>query len=233
MEKDSSYRVGRIKAFIFDLDGTLLNTLADIGDAVNQVLLKRGYPTHSMDRYRMFVGDGLELLIKRALPKRESSPDNVLACLGEFKTAYEKTWDATTTPYDGIPELLNYLTQEGIRLAVLSNKPHVFTRQCVDKQLASWTFEKVMGFSSRFPKKPDPAGALSIMSDLNIDKKNCLYMGDSGVDMQTAAGAGIFSIGAAWGFRSETELMEHGCRFLAKHPMDVISFFLERQRRVL
>ena len=233
MEKDLLYQVGRIKAVIFDLDGTLLNTLADIGGAVNQVLLKRGYPTHPMDRYRMFVGDGSDMLIKRALPKRESSPDNVLACLEEFKTAYEKTWDATTTPYDGIPELLNHLTQEGTQLSVLSNKPHVFTRKCVDKQLASWTFEKVMGFSSRFPKKPDPASVLSIMSDLNIDKKNCLYVGDSGVDMQTAAAAGIFPIGAAWGFRPETELMEHGCQFLAKHPMDVISFFLERQRRVL
>ena len=213
----------RIKAVIFDLDGTLLNTLEDIGNAVNRILSKRGYPTHPMDSYRDFVGDGSEILVKRALPESASTRDKVLACLDEFKVEYGKTWDATTTPYAGIPELLSYLTHEGIQIAVLSNKSHVFTRQCVDRQLAAWTFEKVIGFSSRFPKKPDPAGALSILADLNIDKKNCLFMGDSGVDMQTAAAAGIFSVGAAWGFRSEAELMEYGCRFLARHPMDVLS----------
>lgn len=218
----------RIKAAIFDLDGTLLNTLEDIANAVNRVMLKRGYLPHPIDRYRYFVGDGSEMLIKRALPKLESVPDKVSACLEEFKVEYGKTWDATTKLYAGIPELLNHLTNNGIRLAVLSNKPHVFSRLCVDKLLAAWTFEKVIGFSSRFPKKPDPTGALSIVSDLNLDKKNCLFMGDSGVDMQTAAAAGIFSVGAAWGFRPDAELMEHGCRFLARHPMDVLSLLPSR-----
>jgi phosphoglycolate phosphatase len=211
----------RIKAIIFDLDGTLLNTLEDIGNAVNRVLADRGYPIHPVESYRTFVGDGWEMLIKRALPQSALSPDRVLACLNESKTAYSQTFDATTTPYDGIPELLTHLTREGIQLAVLSNKPQVFTRQLVDHLLSSWRFETVVGFSSRFPKKPDPAGALSILVDLNLDRKNCLYMGDSGVDMQTAAAAGIFSIGATWGFRTETELMENGCQFLARHPMDV------------
>ena len=222
MEKDILYRVGRIKAVIFDLDGTLLNTLADIGNAVNQVLSDRGYPTHPVNKYRSFVGDGWEMLVKRALPESASTRDRVKTCVEESMVEYGKTWDATTTPYDGIPELLNYLTHEGIRLAVLSNKPHVFTRQYVDKLLAAWTFEKVIGVSSRFPKKPDPAGALSIVTELNLDKKDCLFMGDSGVDMQTAASAGIFSVGAAWGFKPEAELMENGCRFLARHPMDVL-----------
>jgi len=229
MEKGSSYPVGRIKGVIFDLDGTLLDTLTDIGNAVNQVLLKRGYPTHPMDRYRFFIGDGWEILIKRALPDSESTRARVRECVDESKVTYEKTWDNTTTPYDGIPELLNHLTQEGIRLAVLSNKPQFFARKYVDKLLNAWRFENVIGFSSRFPRKPDPEGALSILAHLNLDKKNCLYMGDSGVDMQTAAAAGIFSIGAAWGFRPETELMEQGCQFLAKHPMDVISFMSRYQ----
>jgi phosphoglycolate phosphatase len=223
MKKDILCRAGRIKAVIFDLDGTLLNTLEDIGNAVNRVLLKRGYSTHPIDSYRQFVGDGSEMLIKRAIPESNSTPDRVLACLDEFKTEYGKTWDVTTKPYAGIPELLNRLTLYGVRLAVLSNKPHVFARQCVDRQLAAWTFEKVIGFSSRFPKKPDPAGALSIVEDLGLDKGDCLFMGDSGVDMQTAAAAGLFPVGAAWGFRSEAELMEYGCRFLARHPMDVLS----------
>jgi len=216
----------RIKAVIFDLDGTLLNTLEDIGNAVNQVLSNRGYPTHPVDRYRSFVGDGWELLIKRALPVLASTRDKVKACVEESLLEYGNTWDATTSPYTGIPELLNYLTYEGIRLAVLSNKPHVFAQQYVDKLLAEWTFEKVIGVGTRFLKKPDPAGALSILTELNIDKKNCLFIGDSGVDMQTAAAAGIFSVGAAWGFKPEAELMKNGCRFLARDPMDVLSLLV-------
>jgi len=222
MEKDILYRVGKIKAVIFDLDGTLLDTLEDIGNAVNRVLSNRGYPVHPVNRYRSFVGDGWEMLIKRALPESESTREKVKACVEDSMLAYAKTWDVTTAPYAGIPELLDDLTQKGIQLAVLSNKPHVFTRQYVDKLLAAWTFEKVIGVNSRFPRKPDPAGALSIVKELNLDKKNCLFMGDSGVDMQTAAAAGIFSVGAAWGFKSEAELMENGCRFLARHPRDVL-----------
>ena len=213
----------RIKAAIFDLDGTLLDTLEDIANAVNRVLSNRGYPTHPVNRYRSFVGDGWEMLVKRALPESASTRNRVSACVDESMLEYGKTWDVTTTLYAGIPELLNRLTHEGIKLAVLSNKPHVFARQYVDKLLAAWTFEKVIGVSSRFPRKPDPAGALSILTELNLDRKNCLFMGDSGVDMQTAAAVGIFSVGAAWGFKPEAELMENGCRFLARHPRDVLS----------
>lgn len=222
MGKNEINRNGRIRAVIFDLDGTLLNTLEDIGNAVNRVLSDRGYPTHPVDRYRSFVGDGWEMLIRRALPESAVTRDRVEACVEESMVEYGNTWDATTAPYDGIPELLNYLTHVGVRLAVLSNKPHVFTRQYVDKLLAAWTFDKVIGVSNRFRKKPDPAGALSILSALKLEKKECLFMGDSGVDMQTAAAAGIFSVGAAWGFKTEAELMENGCRFLARHPMDLV-----------
>ena len=212
----------RYKAVIFDLDGTLLNTLEDIGNAMNRVLSHGAYPTHPMSMYRSFVGDGWEALIRRALPESASIHDRVLA-LEEFKVAYGKTWDVTTAPYAGIPELLNHLSHAHIKLAVLSNKLHVFVRQCVDKQLAAWRFEKVIGFDNRFPKKPDPSGALSILEDLNLEKRACLFMGDSGVDMQTAVAAGLFPVGAAWGFRSETELMENGCRFLARHPLDLLA----------
>jgi len=225
MNKEPLNRPDKIKAVIFDLDGTLLNTLEDIGNALNRVLSNRGYPIHPIDRYRSFVGDGWEMLVRRALPESASTRDRVAACVEESTVEYGKTWDATTSPYTGIPELLNHLTHEGVQLAVLSNKPQVFTRQYVDKLLAAWTFEKVIGVSSRFPKKPDPTGALSIVADLNLDKKNCLYVGDSGVDMQTAAAAGIFSVGVAWGFRAVSELMENGCRFLARHPLDVLSLF--------
>jgi len=222
MNKEPGHRPARIKAVIFDLDGTLLDTLADIGNAVNRILSHKGYPTHPVERYKSFIGNGWETLVKRALPESESTPDRVTACAEESIVEYGKTWDATTAPYAGIPELLSHLTREGIQLAVLSNKPHDFTRQYVDKLLAAWRFETVIGGSHRFPKKPDPAGALRILADLNLDKKNCLFMGDSGVDMQTATAAGIFPVGAAWGFRSEAELLENGCRFFARHPLDVL-----------
>lgn len=223
MKKDILYQVGKIKAIIFDLDGTLLNTLEDIGNAVNRVLSSNGYPTHPVNRYRSFVGDGWEMLIKRALPEFGSSCEKVNTCVEESLAEYSRTWDVTTAPYAGIPELLDKLTQKGIQLAVLSNKPHVFTRQYVDKLLAAWTFEKIIGVSSRFPGKPDSAGALSILKELDLNTEDCLFIGDSGVDMQTAAAVGIFSVGAAWGFRPEAELLENGCRFLAKHPLDVLS----------
>ena len=223
MEKNKLNQVDRIKAIIFDLDGTLLNTLEDIGNAVNRVLSNSGYPTHPVNRYGSFVGDGWEMLIKRVLPESESTHEKVKVCVEESLMEYGKTWDVTTAPYAGIPELLDALTQKGIQLAVLSNKPHVFTRQYVDKLLAAWTFEKVIGVSKQFPRKPDPAGALSIVTELNLDRKNCLFVGDSGVDMQTAAAAGIFSVGVSWGFKTEAELMENGCRFLARHPRDVLS----------
>lgn len=223
MEKRSLERPGCVKAVIFDMDGTLLNTLKDIRNAVNRVLSSRGYPTHPVDRYRSFVGDGWEMLVRRALPESAITRDRLKACVEESMLAYAKTWDATTTPYAGIPELLTSLTRKGVRLAVLSNKPHEFARQYVDKLLAAWTFEKVIGVSSRFRRKPDPAGALSIVAELNTETKHCLLVGDSGVDMQTAAAAGIFSVGAAWGFRPEAELMENGCRFLARHPMDILN----------
>ena len=223
MKKDILYQVGKIKAIIFDLDGTLLNTLEDIGNAVNRVLSSNGYPTHPVNRYRSFVGNGWEMLIKRALPDFGSSCEKVNICVEESLAEYSRTWDVTTAPYAGIPELLDKLTQKGIQLAVLSNKPHVFARQYVDKLLAAWTFEKIIGVSGRFPGKPDPAGALSILTELDLNTEDCLFIGDSGVDMQTAAAVGIFSVGAAWGFRPEAELLENGCRFLAKHPLDVLS----------
>jgi len=222
-KKNPSCGASRVKSIIFDLDGTLLNTLDDIGHAMNCVLMKRGYPTHALDMYRFFIGDGLEKLIERTLPEHVVTRQEVLAALDDFRFEYAKNCDQTTRPYPGISELLHYLTANGVQLAVLSNKAQVFTERLVDNLLASWDFYPVLGSNDRFPKKPDPSAALYILKEQGLDAGECLFMGDSGVDMKTAAAAGIFSVGAGWGFRPMDELLNSGCRFLAEHPMDVLS----------
>jgi phosphoglycolate phosphatase len=221
MSADLSPTAYRFKAVIFDLDGTLLNTLADIGNAMNQVLMTSGYPIHPIDMYKYFIGDGLEKLIERSLPTSESTPKKVRAHLHDFRKTYAKNWHETTRPYPGIPDMLDRLKKNGFQLSILSNKAHDFTNQIVDKLLAPWAFRPVIGSSRRFPKKPDPTAALSIVRELGLDRGDCILIGDSGVDMQTAAAAGITSVGASWGFRPEAELIENGCRFLARHPRDV------------
>ena len=142
-ESNGSYH--QVKAVIFDLDGTLLDTLDDIADSVNRVLRAQGFPTHKREAFRFFVGDGSLTLIKRALPENERSNESVERCLSAFKKDYANTWDVKTKPYAGIPELLNHLMQTDVRMAVCSNKPHVFTTLCVDKLLDRWRFDQVVG----------------------------------------------------------------------------------------
>jgi len=225
MPSDPAKRIHHFKAVIFDLDGTLLNTLNDIANAMNQVLVSRGFPLHPIDMYQYFIGNGLQKLIERALPKQVSSPDTVAACLEAFRIAYSKNWQATTRPYPGVPELLTRLTQQGIRMAILSNKAHAFTTQMVASLLAQWKFRPVFGARDQFPKKPDPTVVRHILKELHLSGSECILVGDSGVDMQTAAAAGLFSVGATWGFRSEAELLENGCQLPARHPLDILNLF--------
>jgi len=210
------------QAVIFDLDGTLLDTLEDIADSVNRVLNDGGFPMHAVDSYRYFVGDGSRMLVKRALPENDRSDDLVQRFLDAFKKDYQNAWDVKTTHFEGIPELLDGLVQKGVRMAVCSNKPHDFTVLCVEKMLGRWPFEQVIGHSSIHPRKPAPDSALAIAENLQIDADKVVFIGDSGVDMQTAVSAGMFPVGVLWGFRTESELMDNGCRFLARHPLDVL-----------
>jgi phosphoglycolate phosphatase len=210
------------KAVIFDLDGTLLDTLQDIADSVNRVLRAMGFPIRKLEAFRFFVGDGSRMLIKRALPQNERSDESVERHLVAFKKDYAKAWDVKTQPYAGIPELLNHLEQTHVRMAVCSNKPHAFTVLCVEKLLGQWRFDSIIGQSSRYPKKPAPDSALAIADEMEIAPADILFVGDSGVDMQTAVAAHMLPVGAAWGFRPEKELLENGCRFLARTPMDVL-----------
>jgi phosphoglycolate phosphatase len=210
------------RAIIFDLDGTLLDTLDDIANAANRVLSARGFPTHPTANYRTFIGEGVIRLMLRALPKTHQDEATVQACVGAYVQEYERTWNALTKPYPGVPELLDALVARGLKLAVLSNKPDRFTQQCVDELLANWAFDVVMGANDQFPRKPDPASAKETARRLGVPPAECLYVGDSGVDMQTARSAHMCAVGALWGFRGQKELRKNGAQFLIKKPSEAL-----------
>lgn len=211
------------KAILFDLDGTLLNTLDDLGDAANRVLAAKGFPTHTLDEYRYFIGDGTAMLITRALPEEQRSDDTIRACLEAFRQDYARNWKAKTKPYDGVTEMLEELAARGLKMAVLSNKSHEFTKRCVADLLPEWTFDVVLGQRSSVPLKPDPAGALEVAKRLNIPPPEFLYLGDSAVDMKTAIAAGMFPVGVLWGFRPAQELRENGAQALIERPSEVLN----------
>jgi phosphoglycolate phosphatase len=210
------------KAVIFDLDGTLLDTLADLGNSVNQVLTANGFPTHELDSYRYFVGDGEAVLITRALPEEKRSNEIIRICLEGFRQDYGRNWNVNTKPYDGVTEMLDALKAHGLKLAILSNKPHEFTKLCVSGLLPNWTFDAVSGHREPIPRKPHPAGALKIAEELRIPPSGFLYLGDTAIDMKTAVAANMFPVGVLWGFRSAEELQQSGARTLIKRPMDIM-----------
>jgi phosphoglycolate phosphatase len=219
------------RAIIFDLDGTLLDTLDDIANAANSVLAARGFPTHPNADYRAFIGEGVIKLMSRALPKTHQDAATVQACVGAYVREYERTWNALTKPYPGVPEMLDALVIRGVKLAVLSNKPDHFTQRCVGELLARWSFAMVLGASDAFPRKPDPASAIETARRLGVAPAECLYVGDSGVDMQTARAAGIYAVGALWGFRGQEELRNDGAQLLIKMPSEVLDL-MDRDCRV-
>ena len=210
------------KAVLFDLDGTLLDTIDDIGDALNRVLEQNGFPTHKMDAYSRFVGDGATNLIIRALPEDKRIDAIIRPCLDTFLEDYGKNWNVKTRPYEGIPELLDVLTTRRLKMAVLSNKPHRYTKKCMDGFLSAWNFDVVFGQRDDVPRKPDPAGALEIAEQLNISPSNFLYLGDTETDVKTSIAAGMFPVGVLWGFRSSEELQESGAKVLIKRPLEAL-----------
>lgn len=212
------------KAVLFDLDGTLLDTIDDLADSMNIVLNKYGFPVHGTDSYKYFVGDGMDVLVKRALP-RSCTDESVLSeCIAAMKKEYSSRWMNKTRPYDGIPELLDSLCASGVRLSILSNKPHEPTLTVVAKMLGNWKFKKIAGVKDGVPKKPDPAAALLIAMELALSPSDFLYMGDTNTDMKTAVAAGMFPAGALWGFRTAGELIGAGARILVNRPGDLIPF---------
>ncbi len=213
------------KAIIFDLDGTLVDSAADVGDAANRVMAASGYPEHPTSAYYRFMGDGVYELMRRVLPEDARSPETVSAAVQAFFQEYDGNWHHRSRPYPGIPELLDELAQRGVLLSVLSNKPHRFTTAFIDRFLPKHRFAAVYGQRDGVPRKPDPAGALEIADRLGLSPKAFLFLGDTPTDMKTATAAGMHPVGACWGFRSAGELSSAGGRTLIDHPRNLLRLF--------
>jgi phosphoglycolate phosphatase len=213
------------RAVIFDLDGTLIDSLADIGMAANSVLESFSLPLHPLPRYKDFIGEGVGRLFQRALPEANRTEDWITRSATAFQAAYANHWNQKTALYPGISDLLDVLRTRQIPMAVLSNKPDAFTRKCVDYFLAPWNFAAVAGEKPPTPRKPDPQGALLIAQALQIEPQEILYLGDTPVDMETARRAGMTAIGVAWGFRPAAELTESGAAAVINTPLEALRWF--------
>lgn len=213
------------KAVIFDLDGTLLDTLADIAAAMNRVLVRHGRAAYPLNAYGGFVGDGAEVLVRRTLQIGQGAAEDIAAYVQEFKAAYAQCWDAYTRPYPGIPELLDDLAGRGIPAAVLSNKPHEFAVRCIEAFLPGRRFAAVLGQRQGRPSKPDPAGAQEAAGLLRARPHDICYVGDTDTDMRTALAAGMVPVGVQWGFRPAAELRAAGARHLIGAPAELLAFF--------
>ena len=212
----------KYEAVLFDLDGTLLDTVDDIGDAANRVLSNRGFPIHPISTYYQFIGEGVKVLFTRALHQENRSEDLINTCLKEFVEDYRRNYDVKSKPYDGIPEMLNALSERNLKLAILSNKPDPLTKDCVTSLLSNWDFGVVFGQRDSVPRKPNPQAALEIAEKLTISPSNFIYLGDTAIDMKTAVSAGMFPVGAAWGFRPVKELKENGARVIIDKPIQLL-----------
>jgi phosphoglycolate phosphatase len=211
------------RAVLFDLDGTLLDTLEDLADAVNAALAALGFPSHPLDAYRYFVGDGVETLMRRALPEAATADSALLSRAMDLQRAeYLHRWHVKTQPYPGIPQLLAELERRQVPMAVLSNKPDAFVGGMVRHFLPEVRFEVARGARPGVPVKPDPGSALQLAAEMGVRPSDFLYLGDTNTDMRTALGAGMMPVGALWGFRTERELRDSGAVVLVAQPMDFV-----------
>jgi phosphoglycolate phosphatase len=208
---------------VFDLDGTLLNTLDDLADSVNIVLSECGLPTHPVDAYKYFVGDGASVLMTRVIPEAKLTPELHASCLARFREVYAAHWAGKTEPYEGITGLLAELSKRGIPMAILSNKPHDATLACVHEFLKEMKFAVVQGQVEGLARKPDPAGAFAVAREMNLAPGQIWYVGDTSTDMQTAVSAGMYPVGVTWGFRTKDELIEYGAQAIIDAPHQLIA----------
>lgn len=212
----------KFRAVIFDLDGTLLDSIEDLADSMNRVLEGNCLPQHPLEAYKYFVGDGIEMLVRRALPFQVADDRDLQRFVKEMKSEYARRWLRRTRPYAGIPELLEAFAAAGAAMAVLSNKPDDASQAIVKALLPGVVFQIVMGATPQRPKKPHPAAALEIAGRLGIPPAEFLFIGDTGIDMQAAEAAGMFPVGVLWGFRPAEELIAAGAKVLAVDARSLI-----------
>jgi phosphoglycolate phosphatase len=210
-------------AILFDLDGTLLNSLDDLADSMNIVLTTLGFPIHPVDAYRYFVGNGIPTLVRRCLPKSALANEPLVKdAETQMREEYGRRKNNKTHLYDGIPEMLDELQSRGVRLSILSNKPHDALVGIVTHYLGKWKFEAAFGERPGVPNKPNPESALSIARQMNVPPSAFLYLGDTNTDMETAVAAKMFPVGVTWGFRTAEEITKAGARVLIAKPSEVM-----------
>ena len=207
---------------IFDLDGTLVDTLEDIADAMDRVLALERAPGHAYDEYRYLIGHGIRNLVTQSLPEELRDEATIGRCYERMIADYGEHALVKTRVYDGVPELVRALRADGIPLAVHSNKSETLTRDIVAALLDPSDFVVVAGARADAPLKPDPAVALAIAARFGLPPARVVYLGDSLVDMRTATAAGMLPVGASWGFRTPAELRESGARVVIDHPLELL-----------
>lgn len=212
----------KFRGVIFDLDGTLVDSLEDIADSMNSVLQGYGFLSHDLQAYRRFIGNGIKNLVCEALPETFRTEEMIIKCYDSMVEEYRDNSVNKTRPYNGIVELLNELTARRMKLTVFSNKADELAKKVVTDLLPNWRFEAIIGFSADIPRKPNPFGALLISRQLSIAPENLIYVGDSDLDMQTANSAGMYAVGALWGYRTKEELVSNGAKYLLYRPLDLI-----------
>lgn len=219
-----------IQAALFDLDGTLTDTLQDIADAMNRALTLHGLPTWTTEEYKYLVGDGVKILAQRAVRDRQDLRDAVRET---YQAWYGTHSQVTTRPYAFVPEMLAALSSRGVRLAVLSNKPHQDTLRVVAHYFPGVCFDQVCGQREGIPVKPDPTGALAVARAMDVPPDAFVYLGDTSVDMRCACRAGMHPVGVLWGFRPEAELRESGAEAVIRQPMELLSLLGEGNKLIL
>ena len=212
------------KLVIFDLDGTLLDTIADLAESANYALKQLDYPTHPVDAIRTFVGNGINKLLERALPAHEQTEENIMRMRSHFVPYYDIHNADLSTPYPGIVSLLEDLQAKGILIAVASNKYQEATVKLVKQYFPNIDFVEILGQREGINVKPDPSIVFDILQKANLSKENVLYVGDSGVDMQTAINAEVDAIGVTWGFRPRAELESFQPMGLIDKAEDLLEF---------
>lgn len=203
-------------AVFFDLDGTLANTLEDLAVSTNHILTKMGYPTHKTECFKYFAGDGSAKMIERAIPKDEVTEEKVKELNKMFLEYYSKHYIDNTTAYDGLNDLIIHLKEKGIKLAVVTNKAQKAAELVVHK-LYGDAFDYILGLREGIPAKPDPTGVFMAMKELQVESSECVFVGDTAMDIAVGVNAGIFPVGVLWGFRQEDELLKAGAKSIVSN----------------
>lgn len=210
------------KAVIFDLDGTLLDTLTDIADSMNEVLARYGFPVHDYGAYRTMIGAGMDVLARRAVPEDRRDDETVSRVAAAMREEYDRRWSLTSRPYPGVTEMLTLLTERGIPFSVLSNKLDSFAKQMVSALLGDWHFFEVRGLVQGLPRKPDPHIALEMADSLGLPAEQVIFVGDSDIDMETAVSAGMVPVGVLWGYQTPERLTSAGAFALLSSPRELM-----------